>query len=252
MNKRSEVSKPHSPSLETIRKWSHPSFTITRGEEGGQLARAAAYIRERRTGRASAFDEFPSRNPKVPPDKLLEMAPIATVSRRLMLDVVSKEAEARAAYLSPTRYPESQELSFSLSEAVPDWMGLNPVAPMEDNREVKPQQHKQAIEADRCSVEHLVETQEVSEELVMPAHTETVRFSRESLVEEREQVTSLVVSKIEISALFALTYSGTRWLCRRSWLCRFVDDDAGPLCHYLPRNWGSQGRRDGVHNHPRG
>ncbi len=36
----------------------------------------------------------------------------------------------------------------------------------------------------------------------------------------------------------------------RLWPRRFVANDVGSLCHYLPRNQGSQGRRDAVHNHP--
>ena len=43
---RSGVSKSHSPSLDTIRKWSNQSIAPSICEKGGQLARAANYIQE--------------------------------------------------------------------------------------------------------------------------------------------------------------------------------------------------------------
>src|SRR6266550_3143988 len=61
-----------SPSLETARKGSHPPSTPAMVEGGGQLARAAAYIRERSTRRSPAFDKFICRTPKAPPDKTTE------------------------------------------------------------------------------------------------------------------------------------------------------------------------------------
>src|SRR6266550_1940889 len=62
----------HSPSPKTTRKWSNPSYAPARVDGGGQLARAAAYIRERATRRSPAFDEFVCRTPKAPPDKTTE------------------------------------------------------------------------------------------------------------------------------------------------------------------------------------
>ena len=49
VNKTSLASVEHSPSPKTARKWSHPPSTPMIVDGGGQLARAAAYIRERAT-----------------------------------------------------------------------------------------------------------------------------------------------------------------------------------------------------------
>src|SRR6266576_4327933 len=49
INKTSLASVEHSPSPKTTRKWSNPSYAPARVDGGGQLARAAAYIRERAT-----------------------------------------------------------------------------------------------------------------------------------------------------------------------------------------------------------
>src|SRR6266576_1611037 len=113
VSKTSLTSEVHSPSLETARKRSHPSSTFTRVEGGGQLARAAAYIRERSTRRSPAFDEFVCRTPKVPPDRC---------------DTFDDGVWERCSVL-----------------------------PIE------------AVESIRCSVEHLDEISEISEEPVVPA-----------------------------------------------------------------------------------
>src|SRR6266576_3996739 len=72
VNKTSSGSATHSPEHKTARKRSHPPFSPSGGEGGGQLARAAAYMRERIAQRSSAFDEFVCRSPKAPPDKVTE------------------------------------------------------------------------------------------------------------------------------------------------------------------------------------
>src|SRR6266576_3387702 len=72
VNKTSLASVEHSTSPKTTRKWSNPSSAPARVDGGGQLARAAAYIRERTTRRSPAFDEFVCRTPKGPPDRMTE------------------------------------------------------------------------------------------------------------------------------------------------------------------------------------
>lgn len=72
IKKRSDMSTPCSPSLQTARKWSSPPITLY-GTEGGQLASAAAYIQERLMRRSSAFDEFPRHSPKVRPEQAVDI-----------------------------------------------------------------------------------------------------------------------------------------------------------------------------------
>src|SRR6266550_2324504 len=96
VNKTSLASVAHSPSPKTTRKWSNPSYAPARVDGGGQLARAAAYIRERTTRRSPAFDEFVCRTPKGPPDRMTESESI----RQPALLAVSK-AETSAQSHSP-------------------------------------------------------------------------------------------------------------------------------------------------------
>src|SRR6266550_1660830 len=86
-----------SPSPKTTRKWSNPSYAPARVDGGGQLARAAAYIRERATRRSPAFDEFVCRTPKGPPDRMTE----SESKRQPTLLAVSK-IEMSAYMHSPT------------------------------------------------------------------------------------------------------------------------------------------------------
>src|SRR6266550_8322323 len=68
----SKVNKSRSPSIETDRKRSYS------GAEGGQLTRAATYIRERLNNCSSTFDESPRHSsPRESPDKPLEIALLA-------------------------------------------------------------------------------------------------------------------------------------------------------------------------------
>src|SRR6266576_5545658 len=89
VNKTLLVSVDHSPNLETAQKQSHPSFTPP-SSGGGQLARAAAYIRERSTRCSPAFDEFVRQNPKAPPDKVMERDRL----RHVMNDGPTERAKA--------------------------------------------------------------------------------------------------------------------------------------------------------------
>ena len=61
-----------SPGLEAAQKQSHLPSTPAMVEGGGQLTRAAAYIRECSAQRSTAFDEFIGQTPKAPPDKTIE------------------------------------------------------------------------------------------------------------------------------------------------------------------------------------
>src|SRR6266581_9498756 len=110
-------------------------------EGGGQLARAAAYIRERSTRCSPAFDKFICRTPKVPPDRC---------------DTFDDGVREQC-----------------------------PVLPIE------------AIEAIRCSVEHLDEISEISEEPVVPALEDVGQSCRGSA---KRQPELLVVSETEMSA----------------------------------------------------
>src|SRR6266550_4737685 len=86
VNKTSLASVEHSTSPKTTQKWSNPSSAPARVDGGGQLARAAAYIRERTTRRSPAFDEFVCQTPKGPPDRMTE----SESKRQPMLLAVSK------------------------------------------------------------------------------------------------------------------------------------------------------------------
>ena len=70
--------------------------------EGGQLASAAKYIRERINGRSPVCKEFGLRALKEPPDK---MAETEAESRRQTLNVVSKSIEVSMEHL-PRAHPE--------------------------------------------------------------------------------------------------------------------------------------------------
>ena len=72
VNKTSLASVEHSTSPKTTRKWSNPSSAPARVDGGGQLARAAAYIREHATRRSPAFDKFICRTPRGLPDRMTE------------------------------------------------------------------------------------------------------------------------------------------------------------------------------------
>ena len=82
----------HSPSLKTARKQSIVSCVPVSVEGEGQLARAAAYIRECIKRRSLASDEFPCHSDKVPPDK--------------SLDVIGKEMKANILHALPVSRPE--------------------------------------------------------------------------------------------------------------------------------------------------
>src|SRR6266550_2261035 len=141
INKTSLASVAHPPSPKTTRKGSNPSYAPARVDGGGQLARAAAYIRERSTRRSSAFDKFICRTPKVPQDRC---------------DTFDDGVWERCSVL-----------------------------PIE------------AVEAIRCSVEHLDEISEISEEPVVPALEDVGQSCRGSA---KRQPELLVVSETETSA----------------------------------------------------
>jgi len=86
----------------------HYSFTRN---EGGQLVRAAGYIRERISRRSLAFDESIHCTPKGPPDKIVEPT---SESRRFDIRVVNKETETSVT----VRSPESESLPVQ-PDAVP-------------------------------------------------------------------------------------------------------------------------------------
>ena len=197
VNKTSLASVAHSPMLEATRRWSRSSSTPARDEGGGQLASAAAYIRERSSRRSSAYDEFGCRTPKVPPDKTTE-----PVMLRHELDVVSENEKASISRRSPEFTEESLNvvLSYSQSEAAPlqphgeVWtpplqpetpranelsaefpeslqMLTGPKRDMSDDG-VQEERATLSVEVDvavRCLDEHLDEIPEISEEPVVPA-----------------------------------------------------------------------------------
>jgi len=70
VSKTSLASATHSPSLETAQKGSHLPYTSAIADGGGQLARVAAYIRERSTRRSSAFNEFVRGTLRITPDRM--------------------------------------------------------------------------------------------------------------------------------------------------------------------------------------
>ena len=193
VNKTSLTTVACSPSIETTRKWSHPSSTSTRGEGGCQLARAAAYIRERSSRRSPAFDEFVSRTPKAPPDKTAESANqrhfqnVVSMKEKASINICSPESIAGSPSVMRTHsqseailpqlhveveappLPRANELSSTeLPESVPRNTSPARELPNVGVREGHSVQPVVAAEADRCSSEHLEEISEISEELVRP------------------------------------------------------------------------------------
>ncbi|KAF8668546.1 hypothetical protein AX14_006144 [Amanita brunnescens Koide BX004] len=92
VNKTSGVYGLHSPSLKTARKQSIVSCVPVSVEGEGQLAQAAAYIREHIKCCSFASDKFPCHSDKVPPDK--------------SLDVIGKEMKANILHALPVSCPE--------------------------------------------------------------------------------------------------------------------------------------------------
>ncbi len=136
VNKKSSASElPHSPYLGTARRQSQPAPTPSRNE-GEQLARAAAYIRERISRRSLASNESVRCSPAVPPDKIGDPE---SDSRRLETRVVNKEKETSVTIRSPVsegsesplvrpdaslqqlKTRRAEELSSEYSEAIP-WL----------------------------------------------------------------------------------------------------------------------------------
>ncbi|KAF8643184.1 hypothetical protein AX14_009601, partial [Amanita brunnescens Koide BX004] len=58
------------PTLEAAQRQFIPFLVLSRGREGGQLASAAKYIRERINERSPVCEEFGCRAPREPPDKV--------------------------------------------------------------------------------------------------------------------------------------------------------------------------------------
>ena len=182
INKGPDVSKLRSPSLETARKWSDH----TTSGEGGQLVRAAAYIQERLMRCSSACNEFVPRMPKVPPEKKVELD-----AQRCTSNVVSKDKKASINLRSPEFSMESVLPSRSQSKAVPSqpneeaevaslqfetpranklymetlesarvYAGIKCKTTNDGVQECSSAQPVEAVVADRCSSEHLVEETE--------------------------------------------------------------------------------------------
>ena len=169
-------------------------------EGGGQLARAAAYIRERSMRRSPAFDKFICRTPKAPPDKTTESDTIRHVP-----DVASegKRFSEAVELLQPhsdvetfPSQPEIQRLSKERSESIPKF--AEPACDTSDvgGQERRTVQLVEAVEADRRSAERLEEIKEISDELVMPALEEAEQPP--NLMERQPEL--LAVSKAETSA----------------------------------------------------
>src|SRR6266550_7513020 len=189
-----------SPSLETTRKGSHPPSTPAMAEGGGQLARAAAYIREHSTRCSPAFDKFICQTPKAPQDKTTEsdtiqhVPDVASEGKRFSEAVGSLQPRSDVEmFLSQ---PEAQRLSKECSESIPKF-----TEPMCDTSDVGGQERctvqlVEAIEADRLSAERLEEIKEISDELVMPALEEAEQPP--NLMEQQPE--PLAVSKAETSA----------------------------------------------------
>src|SRR6266550_929831 len=200
---------------------SHPSFTPP-SSGGGQLARVAAYIRERSTRRSPAFDKFTCWTPKVPPDKMTDPDTLRQVP-----SVVSENEKASGALRSPESTVESVVLSHSQPEAVlsqpngpaeaasllPETLRANKrltkrskstpkfTGPTHDTSNIGVQKGRtvqlvEAVEADRRSAERLEEIKEISDKLVMPALEEAERPP--NLMEQQPEL--LAVSKAEMSA----------------------------------------------------
>ncbi|KAF8326283.1 hypothetical protein F5887DRAFT_1197445 [Amanita rubescens] len=135
VNKTSSASElPHSPYTRTARRQSQHALTLSRNE-GGQLARAAAYIREHINRRPLTCDKSVRCSPEVPPDKIAEPE---SDFRRLNVQVVNNKIEASITIRSPESEEESEpspirpnavlqqlkarranELSSGQSEAIP-------------------------------------------------------------------------------------------------------------------------------------
>src|SRR6266576_2598433 len=189
-----------SPSLETTRKGSHPPSTHAMVEGGGQLARAAAYIRERSTRRSPAFDKFICRTLKAPLDKTTEsdtirhVPDVASEGKRFSEAVESLQPHSDVETF-PSQ-PETQRLSKERSESIPKF--AEPACDTSDvgGQEWRTVQLVEAVEADRRSAEHLEEIKEISDELVMPALEEAEQPP--NLMERQPEL--LAVSKAETSA----------------------------------------------------
>ena len=194
VNKTLGVYNLHSPSLETARKQSIPTLVSSSVNGEGQLARAAAYIQERILRCSSACVEFVPRTPKVPPDKKSKL----DIQRRV-LNVVNEAEKVSASSRSPESSTESALLFRSQFEDVLSMQPSEEVqaatlrheAPRVDKISAVSSESAQvsvrlkcnvdgvqgrspvlsieAIEVDRRSSERLVETKEVSRELVKPA-----------------------------------------------------------------------------------
>src|SRR6266581_1934620 len=89
---------------------------------GGQLARAAAYIRERSMRRSPAFNKFICRTPKAPPDKTTEsdtirhVPDVASEGKRFSEAVESLQPHSDVETF-PSQ-PEIQRLSKECSESI--------------------------------------------------------------------------------------------------------------------------------------
>src|SRR6266550_4766094 len=149
-----------SPSLETTRKGSHPPSTPAMAEGGGQLTRAAAYIRERSTRCSPAFDKFICRTLKATPDKTTEsdtirhVPDVASEGKRFSEAVGSLQPRSDVE-MFPSQ-PKAQRLSKERSESI-----LKFAEPACDMSDVGGQERCsvlpiEAVEAIRCSVEHSV------------------------------------------------------------------------------------------------
>src|SRR6266550_1866878 len=104
VNKKSSASELHSPYPGTVRRQSQ-NTSIPSSYEEGQLASAAAYIRERMNRRSLTHNESIRCSPAVPPDKIADPD---SDSRRLETRVVNKETEMSVTIRSPvSEGPES-------------------------------------------------------------------------------------------------------------------------------------------------
>ena len=110
INKLSSESDPRSPYAGTDGRQSQQQHILAPRNKGEQLARAAAYIRERISRSSLTRDEESDRCPKVPPDKAAEPE---SDSRRLDVQVVNKETETSVTI----RSPESEDSAFLLIQS---------------------------------------------------------------------------------------------------------------------------------------
>src|SRR6266576_1592401 len=168
---------------------------FTRVDGGGQLARVAAYIRERSTRCSPAFDEFVCRTPKVPPDRMTAQSE----SLRHIPNVASEKEKGNASSRSHrSMHNGGIEVAPSQSKAlraIPKH--AEPECDTGDIRvrERYSEQPVEAVKADRHSLERLIEAGEVPEELPKPALIEGKR----PYIPKR-QYTPSAVSKREASA----------------------------------------------------